>query len=218
MLLRTGTVRICLGSADFQSVVFGRRFAMNAQPHFLSLSSSQKEERAGERRRFLSISPLSGSLPARSSQGERAKMPQAFACRTRLISNLPYRAVSPNCIRQGAGPIRRVGVFQRLAECNSAIQRSAAKPQPMERGSVTSVTSRVRQKICFERNRVFSPSPPQKGGEAGERRRFLSISPSLRLSPHSCLARRESQKAASVRRAEHSGSVTRRCFAGRQVF
>ena len=49
-----------------------------AQPHFLSLSSSQKEERAGERRRFLSISPLSDSLPARSSRGERGKTQQVF--------------------------------------------------------------------------------------------------------------------------------------------
>ena len=38
----------------------------------------KKEERAGERRRFLSVSPLSGSLPARSSRGERAKTPQAL--------------------------------------------------------------------------------------------------------------------------------------------
>ena len=38
----------------------------------------KKEERAGERRRFLSISLLSGSLPARSSRGERGKTPEAF--------------------------------------------------------------------------------------------------------------------------------------------
>src|SRR6266540_1129797 len=38
----------------------------------------KKEERAGERRCFLSISPLSDSLPARSSRGERGKTPQAF--------------------------------------------------------------------------------------------------------------------------------------------
>src|SRR5204863_10006548 len=59
-------------------VVFGRRFALSAQPRFLSLSSSKKEERAGERRCFSSVSPLSGSLPARSSQGERGKTPRAF--------------------------------------------------------------------------------------------------------------------------------------------
>ncbi len=34
-------------------------------------------------------------------------------------------AVSPNCIRQSAGSIPRVGVSQRLAECNSAIQQSS---------------------------------------------------------------------------------------------
>ena len=63
-------------SAGLRPVVFGRRFALSAQPRFLSLSSSKKEERAGERR--CSVSPLSGSLPARSSQGERGKTPQAF--------------------------------------------------------------------------------------------------------------------------------------------
>jgi hypothetical protein len=63
--------------AGHRRVVFGRRFALSAQPHFLSLSSSKKEERAGERRRFSSVSPLSDSLPARSSQGERGKTAQA---------------------------------------------------------------------------------------------------------------------------------------------
>jgi len=46
-------------------VVFGKRFALSAPRHFLSLSSSKKEERAGERRRFLSISPLSDSYSGR---------------------------------------------------------------------------------------------------------------------------------------------------------
>jgi hypothetical protein len=32
--------------------MFGRKFALIVQPLFLSLSSSKKEERAGERRRF----------------------------------------------------------------------------------------------------------------------------------------------------------------------
>ena len=49
-------------------------------------------------------------------------------------------AVSPNCIRQSVGSVPRAVVPRRLAECNSAIQPSAAKPQPKERGSVTSVT------------------------------------------------------------------------------
>jgi hypothetical protein len=38
-------------------------------------------------------------------------------------------------------------------------------------------TSCVRQKCCFERNRVFSPSPPQKGGEGRGEEALLSISP-----------------------------------------
>src|SRR5439155_25291695 len=33
-------------------------------------------------------------------------------------------AVSPNCIRQSVASVRRSGVAQRLAECNSAIQQS----------------------------------------------------------------------------------------------
>src|SRR6185369_15723229 len=72
--------------AGHRPVVFGRRFALSAQPYFLSLSFSKKEERAGERRHLLSISPLSGSLPARSSQGERGKYRRCFACRTKLIT------------------------------------------------------------------------------------------------------------------------------------
>src|SRR5881394_2823230 len=39
-------------------------------------------------------------------------------------------AVSPNFIRQSVGSVQSVGLSQRLAECNSAIQRSTAKPQP----------------------------------------------------------------------------------------
>ena len=121
-------------SAGFQSVVFGRRFALSAQTYLLSLSSSQKEERAGERRRFISISPLSGSLPARSLRGERGKTPQAFC----VLNTTDFQsAVSPNCIRRSVGSVPRAAVPRRLAECNSAIQRSAAKPQPKERGSVT---------------------------------------------------------------------------------
>jgi len=74
--------------AGHRPVVFGRRFALSAQPHFLSLSSSKKEERAGERRRFSSVSPLSDSLPARSSQGERGKTPQAV-CVPNAIGHRP---------------------------------------------------------------------------------------------------------------------------------
>src|SRR5213075_2888044 len=50
----------------------------------------KKEERAGERRRFLSIPPLSGSLPARSSRGERGRTPQAF-CVPNTTGCIPAR-------------------------------------------------------------------------------------------------------------------------------
>ena len=66
-------------------------------------------------------------------------------------------------------------------------------------------TSCVRQKFCFKHATAFSlPLLRKKEERAGERRRFLSIFPSLRLSPRSCLAGRESQKAASARRAEYN--------------
>src|SRR5213075_1802028 len=55
----------------------------------------KKEERAGERRRFLSIPPLSGSLPARSSRGEReAERRRRFACRTQLLREQQHLCVS----------------------------------------------------------------------------------------------------------------------------
>src|SRR5436190_6351716 len=40
-----------------------------------------------ERTCFSSVSPLSGSLPARSSRGERAKPRMRFACRTQLVTD-----------------------------------------------------------------------------------------------------------------------------------
>jgi len=55
-----------------QKICFERVTAFSLPPLL------KKEERAGERRDFLSISPLSDSLPARSSRGERGKTPQAF--------------------------------------------------------------------------------------------------------------------------------------------
>src|SRR5213075_2683797 len=66
-----------------QKICFERASAL-ALPLLL-----KKEERAGERRHFLSVSPLSDSLPARSSRGERAKPRKRFACRTQLVFNLP---------------------------------------------------------------------------------------------------------------------------------
>src|SRR5204863_680054 len=69
-----------------QKICFERASAL-ALPLLL-----KKEERAGERRHFLSVSPLSDSLPARSSRGERAKPRKRFACRTQLVVNLPTAA------------------------------------------------------------------------------------------------------------------------------
>ena len=90
-------------------VVFGRRFALSAQPRFLSLSSSKKEERAVERRRFLLISPLSDSLPARSSRGERGKTPQAFCVpiRTGILPTVEPGIHPPQC-DGGFGPARQI--------------------------------------------------------------------------------------------------------------
>src|SRR5207253_9132708 len=64
-----------------QKICFERASAL-ALPLLL-----KKEERAGERRHFLSVSPLSDSLPARSSRGERAKPRKRFACRTQLFAD-----------------------------------------------------------------------------------------------------------------------------------
>src|SRR6185503_8907516 len=44
---------------------------LRAEPHFLSLSSSKRRRGPGRGGTFYRISPLSSSLPARSSQGER---------------------------------------------------------------------------------------------------------------------------------------------------
>src|SRR6266540_4324047 len=68
----------------------------------------KKEERAGERRRLLSISPLSDSLPTRSSRGERGKTPQAF-CVPNTTGETPadggndFRRVLPqDCAKRSA--------------------------------------------------------------------------------------------------------------------
>jgi len=45
----------------------------------------KKEERAGERRRFLSISLLSDSLPLIPREEREAKRSRRFACRTQLV-------------------------------------------------------------------------------------------------------------------------------------
>jgi len=90
--------------AYFQSVLFGRRFALSAQPHSLSLSSSKKGGEGRGEEAILSIPPLSGSLPARSSQGERGKTPQTLY----VPNTIEFQsALSPNCIRQSVARVLR---------------------------------------------------------------------------------------------------------------
>ena len=93
----------CSQSADFQSVVFGRKFALSADPHFLSLSSSKRRRGPGRGGALYQI-PLSPALPALVPRREReAKCRKCFACPTQLIFNLPYRAVAPTCSRRSVG-------------------------------------------------------------------------------------------------------------------
>src|SRR5438128_12617748 len=62
---------------------------LGQQQRFSSPSPPQKRRRgSGRGGRFSSVSPLSNSLPARSSRGERAKRPRRFSCRTLLASRL----------------------------------------------------------------------------------------------------------------------------------
>src|SRR5207302_380373 len=60
-------------------------FAWGAAALLFSLSSTKREERAGERRLVFISSPLSSSLPARSSRGEREKCLLRFSSRTQLV-------------------------------------------------------------------------------------------------------------------------------------
>jgi hypothetical protein len=92
---------------------------------------------------------------------------------------------------------------------------SASSRRPISPGTTPSC---VREKICFERAAAFSlPLLLTKGGEGrGEEALFINF-PSLRLSPHSFLAGRERQNAASVLRAEQNWSVTCRGFAAAGV-
>ena len=62
--------------------LFGKQFAWSARALPFSLSSKKGGEGSGRGGRFLSVSPLSSSLPARSSRGEREKRPRRFSCRT----------------------------------------------------------------------------------------------------------------------------------------
>jgi len=66
---------------------------------FLSLSSSKKEKRAGERRRFSFIPPLSPAFSPLVPRGEReAKLRERFAFRTELVTapRSALRGVAPS--------------------------------------------------------------------------------------------------------------------------
>src|SRR5439155_20488932 len=77
-------------SAGQDARLYGRRDAISVrQVVCLERTSAsllpllQKRRRgSGRGGRFLSVSPLSSSLPARSSRGEREKRPRRFSCRT----------------------------------------------------------------------------------------------------------------------------------------
>ena len=110
-----------------QKICFGRASAL-ALPLLL-----KKEERAGERRHFLSVSPLSDSLPARSSRGERAKPCKRFACRTQLVCD-PQRFRCLESVRIGRERLEHpdVAAAHRAAlrwECQHAIPFKISKHQ-----------------------------------------------------------------------------------------
>ena len=54
--------------------------------------------------------------------------------RAPLVAAWPRCAVTPNCIRQNTGSDPRVGVSQRLAECNSAMQSATLGCDPKTHG------------------------------------------------------------------------------------
>src|SRR5882762_4676612 len=69
---------------------FGKWFAWGAAALAFSLSSPKRRRGGG---RF--SSPLSSSLPARSSRGEREKRPRRFSCRTLLVADPPSALCQP---------------------------------------------------------------------------------------------------------------------------
>ena len=116
-----------------------RRLAEPKRGGFL-LSSPEKEERAGERRPFfISFSPLSSSLPARSSRGEREKRLSVFMPNTIGVpprgpergSAFPVRTSTP----PGGMPTtkdRRSAVLSGPAEYNTG-RREILLPIPAGR-------------------------------------------------------------------------------------
>src|SRR5206468_1018629 len=77
-----------------------------------SLSSQKRRRGPGRGGRFTSLSPLSNSLPARSSRGEREKRPQRFSCRTQLVAN-------PQTLRR----LQSLGTGDGSADWKSAIRQ-----------------------------------------------------------------------------------------------
>src|SRR5213075_1552215 len=68
-------------------VVFGRRFALSAQPLFLSLSSSKRRRGPGRGGVFYQF-PLSPALSPLVPREEReAERRRRFACRTQLVGD-----------------------------------------------------------------------------------------------------------------------------------
>ena len=117
--------------AGHRPVVFGRRFSLSAEPHFLSLSSSKKEERAGERRRFfinfpsLRLSPRS-FLAGRERQNAAGVLRAEHKCsqtRAPLVAASPRWAVPQSCTLPNVVEPRRVGTMRRSADYKSAIRQ-----------------------------------------------------------------------------------------------
>ena len=143
------------------------------------------------------IAPQGRRTPGRfaHSIGQRA---------TRQRLGLPWPSTAFHC---GPAAVSRshAGMFETLPSNSNAFQ--AAKPL-----RVTDLTDQLcsAEVLLCARNRIFlSLSSSKKEKRAGERRRFSSIPPSLRLSPRSFLAGRERQNSASVLRSEQNWSQPR---------
>src|SRR2546430_12275332 len=107
---------------------------LGAQQRFPSPSPPQKRRRGpGRGGRLLSLSPLSSSLPVRSSRGEREKRPLRFSCRTllvcdlqqpglrpRLQTNPSYPLLSPCCGSQSPAPVIWVQLWSAAVSIASA--------------------------------------------------------------------------------------------------
>jgi len=101
-------------AAAHRAFVFGRSFALSAHPRVLSLSSSKKEERVGERRRFYQV-PLSPTLSPLVPRREReAKHHKRFTGRTQLLTE-PHS--------ENRRVLRRFR--QILIDCNSSLRCAA---------------------------------------------------------------------------------------------